>query len=85
MDFELEVHIEDSQHLYLMAYERFQMHRNPHDREEAMQHLHRMNTAILARSPAEQARRHAEFERDLTERFAYFDSQAAHQVVGRRF
>lgn len=65
IDDELEIHIEDAEHQYLMAYERFQLHGNPHDRDEALLHLHRMNAAILARSPGLQALRHAAFERAL--------------------
>lgn len=77
IDEELELHIEDCQWQYLTAYERFQMHGNPHDRDEALLHLHRMNEAILARSPAVKAARHAQFEQDLQEQVAYFASEAA--------
>lgn len=79
-DDELELHIEDCQWQYLTAYERFQLHRNPHDREEALLHLHRMNEAIRARSPGVQAARHAAFERQLTEQVAYFASESAMQL-----
>lgn len=65
LDDELEIHIYDCERLYRMAYERFQLHGLPHDREEAVQHLHNMNQAILARPPAVQVLRHAAFERLL--------------------
>ena len=81
-DVELEIHIEDTQQQYLWAYERFQEHGNPHDRDEALLHLHRMNQAILARSPAVQAARHAQFEREMLERDAYFLSEHA-QALGQ--
>lgn len=81
-DLELELHIEDAQHQWQAAYERYQLHGNPHDRDEALQHLHRMNQAILSRSPAVQAQRHAQFEQHLTEQHAFFISEAA-QAMGR--
>jgi hypothetical protein len=71
-DDELEIHIEDCQHLYLMAYERFLAYGCPHDRDDALLHLHRMNVAILSRSPAAQAVRHAAFERRLADGIDYF-------------
>jgi hypothetical protein len=71
-DEELEIHIEDCHWQYRTAYERFQMHGNPNDRDEALLHLHRMNAAILARSPAAQAARWAEIDRSIDERFDYF-------------
>lgn len=77
---ELEFHIEDSQWLYLTAYERFQLYGLPHDRDEALLHLHRMNLAILARSPAVQAARHAEFERLVCEQVSYFTSDHAMEL-----
>ena len=60
-DTEREIHIEDSAHQWRMAYERFQMYGLPADRDEALQHLRRMNEDILGRSAAVQAQRHAEF------------------------
>jgi len=77
---ELELHIEDAQQQYLWAYERFQDHGNHHDRDEALLHLHRMNQAILARSPAVQAARHAAFERTVDEGVGYFTSEHARQL-----
>lgn len=71
-DDEREIHIEDSQHLYLVAYERFQMYGLPTDRDEALQHLHRMNEAIRGRSAAVLAQRHAAFEQRLAEGIDYF-------------
>lgn len=50
-ELEHEIHIEDCHHQYRIAYERHELHGNPHDRDEALLHLHRMNQAILARSP----------------------------------
>lgn len=76
-DDELEFHIEDCQHLYLMAYERFLAYGCPHDRDEALLHLHRMNTAILSRSPAAQAARHAAFEQRLSDGVDFFQSRMA--------
>jgi hypothetical protein len=76
-DDELEIHIEDCAHQWMTAYERFQLHGSPHDRDEALLHLHRMNTAILARSPAVQACRHADFEQRLVEQIDYFQSEHA--------
>lgn len=64
-DQELEIHIEDCAHLWRMAYERFLLYGNPHDRDEALLHLHRMNEALMSRSPAVQAARHAAFERQV--------------------
>ena len=83
LDHELEEHIRDCEWQWQRAYARFQAHGCPHDRDEALQHLHRMNQAILARSPAVQAERHAAFERTVTERFAYFISEHAQQL-GKR-
>lgn len=71
-DQEREIHIEDCAHQWRMAYERFQMHGNPHDRDEALQHLHRMNEAIRGRSAAVQAQRHQEFEQRLADGLDYF-------------
>lgn len=71
-DQEREIHIEDCAHQWRMAYERFQMHGNPHDRDEALQHLNRMNEAILGRSAAVQAQRHQEFEQRLADGLDYF-------------
>ncbi len=76
-DCELEAHIADCEWQWQRAYARFQAHGFPHDRDEALLHLHRMNQAILARSPAVQAERHAAFERTVTEQCAYFISDAA--------
>lgn len=64
-ELELEIHIEDCAYLWRMAYERFLQFGSPHDRDEALLHLHRMNEAILARSPEVQEARHAAFERQL--------------------
>lgn len=64
-DCELEAHIRDCEWQWQRAYDRFQAHGCPHDRDEALLHLHRMNRAILARSPAVQAERHAAFERAI--------------------
>lgn len=80
LDHELEVHIEDCQQQYLWAYERFQAHGNPHDRDEALLHLHRMNQAILARPDAIQAARHAAFEREIDDGVGYFSSEHAQQL-----
>ena len=77
LDDELELHIEDCEHQYLIAYERFRLWGNPHDRDEALLHLHRMNEAILSRSPTVQAARHAEFERRLDEGVDYFSVAGA--------
>jgi hypothetical protein len=76
-DEELECHIEDCQHLWMTAYERFQLYGDPNDRDEALLHLHRMNEAILARSPAVQAARHAAFEQRLDDGIDYFQSTHA--------
>lgn len=77
LDDELEQHIDDSHWLYRTAYERFQLYGNPHDRDEALLHLHRMNKAILARSEAVQAQRHAAFEQRITEGVDFFQSSYA--------
>jgi hypothetical protein len=71
-DEELEIHIEDCHWQYRTAYERFQMHGNPNDRDEALLHLHRMNAAILARSPAAQAARWAEIQQSIDDGVGYF-------------
>lgn len=76
-DDELEIHIEDCEHLYLMAYERFRQYGCPHDRDDALLHLHRMNVAILCRSPAAQAARHAAFEQRLADGIDFFQSRMA--------
>ena len=76
-DTEREIHIEDSAHQWRMAYERFQMYGLPADRDEALQHLHRMNEAIMGRSAAVQAQRHAEFEQRLAEGIDYFATAGA--------
>lgn len=83
-DDELEQHIDDLQWLYLTAYARYEAHHSPHDRDEALYHLHLMNEAILARSPAAQAARHAEFERRISEGVDYFQSDHALEL-GRRY
>lgn len=77
IDDELEIHIEDCHWQYRTAYERFQMHGSPHDRDEALLHLHRMNTAILARSPAARAAIRAEYERSLDDSVGFFGSPAS--------
>lgn len=77
---ELETHIADCERLWRAAYQRFQDHGNPHDRDEALLHLHRQNEAILARSPAVQAARHAAFERTVDEGVGYFTSEHARQL-----
>lgn len=85
-DAEQEIHIEDAHWQYRTAYERFEMHGCPCDRDEALQHLHRMNAAILARSPAVQAQRHAELEQRITDGCDFFQSPyalALGQPVGR--
>ncbi len=71
-DFEHELHCEDTEHLFLMAWERWELYRCPHDRDEAVLHLHRMNVAIQSRPAAVQAARHAEFERRLDEGCDFF-------------
>ena len=76
-DTERELHIEDSAHQWRMAYERFQMYGLPADRDEALQHLHRMNEAILGRSAAVQAQRHQAFELRLAEGIDYFATAGA--------
>ncbi len=83
LDAELEIHIEDAHWQYRTAYERWEMHRLPHDRDEAVLHLHRLNTALLARSAAVQAQRHAEFEQRITEQVAFFNSGAALAMAQR--
>lgn len=77
LDDERELHIEDAHWLYRTAYERFELYGNPHDRDEALQHLHRMNEAILMRSPAVLAARHAAFEQRISEGVDYFNSEHA--------
>lgn len=74
-DLELEVHIYDCERLWRATYQSFQEFGNPHDRDEALLHLHRMNEAILGRSQAIQAQRHAEFERALDDGVDYFQTQ----------
>jgi hypothetical protein len=81
LDHELELHIEDAHHQYRIAYERFELHGCPHDRDEALLHLHRMNEAIVARSPAVLAARHAEFEQRISEGVDYFQSAHAHELA----
>lgn len=83
LDHELELHIEDCHYQYRTAYERFQLWGNPHDRDEALLHLHRMNMAILMRSPAVLAARHAAFERRVSEGVDYFNSECA-QALARK-
>jgi hypothetical protein len=78
---ELELHIEDAHYQYRIAYERFELHGNPNDRDEALLHLHRMNAALMARSPAVQAARHAEFEQRISEGVDYFQSAHAHELA----
>ncbi len=74
-DDELEQHIDDCHWLYRTAYERFELWGLPSDRDDALLHLHAMNTAILARSPQAQAERHAAFERRLDEGVDYFQAR----------
>lgn len=83
---ELEAHIQTCDELWQAAYAKFQAHGLPHDREEALQHLHRRDAAILARSPAVQAARHAAFEERLSAGLDYFNSHHAQELgkqVGR--
>lgn len=72
---ELEVHIRDCETLWRRAYGRFQDLGNPADRDEALLWLHRMNEAILMRSPEVLAARHAAFERQVAEGCGYFIDQ----------
>jgi hypothetical protein len=81
-DLEHEIHIEDTEHLYLMAWERWELYRCPHDRDEAVLHLHRMNVAILSRPLAVQMARHAAFERRLDESVDYFAAQGRAAAEG---
>jgi hypothetical protein len=79
-DLEHELHCEDCEHLYLMAWERWELYRCPHDRDDAVLHLHRMNVAILSRPLAVQMARHAAFEQRLDEGCDFFGAagRAAH-------
>lgn len=74
-DLEHEIHIEDCHHQYRVAYERFELHGSPHDRDEALLHLHRMNQALVNRPG--QYERHAAFERRLDEGVDYFANRGA--------
>lgn len=77
-DDELELHIAHCGQLFQHAYERFQAYGDPAERDAALLWLHHQNEAMLARSPAVQAARHAEFERRLVdEGLDYFQSDAA--------
>lgn len=76
-DIEREIHIEDCAHLWRTNYERFQLYGCPNDRDAALLHLHAMNEAILGRSPAVQAQRHAEFEQRITDGVDFFRSPYA--------
>jgi hypothetical protein len=78
---ELEQHIRSCELRWRAAYHRFQQTGLDADRQEAVLWLHQQNQAILSRSEAEQARRHAEFERHLDERFAFFNSDAAADIA----
>lgn len=76
-DAELEQHIQDTCWLWQRAYARFQAHGNPADRDEAELWLHAQNEAILMRSPAVLAARHAAFERRISEGVDFFQSEQA--------
>lgn len=80
---ELEQHLNDCERLWWTAYERFQQHHNPHDRDEALLWLHEQNKAILERSRRLGAARHAAFERRYSERNDYFQSEHA-LALGRQ-
>lgn len=80
-DVEHAAHILDCERLWRAAYAEFEAHGNPSDRDEALLHLHRMNEAILGRSAAMQAQRHAEFERMLDEGCDYFQVQGARDAL----
>jgi hypothetical protein len=79
-DDELEQHIDDLAWSWRVAYDRFQRYSLPADRDEALMLLHLHNRAVMSRSPAVQAARHAQFERDLEERCNYFGTRAAQDV-----
>ena len=80
---ELEQYIGVCEGLWRAAYERFQQHGNPPDREEAVLWLHAQNEAILERSRRVGAARHAEFEQRYSEGNDYF--QSAHALaLGRQ-
>lgn len=81
VDDELELHIEDAHYQYRTAYERFELHGCPHDRDEALLHLHRMNAALLARSPEALAARHAAFEQRISQGVDFFNSEYASQLA----
>lgn len=86
-DAELERHIQDCNDLFLAAYRRFEEHGLPSDRDEAVLWLHRRDAAILARSQEVQARRQAEFERQLDEGVGFFIDAGDRDrviVLGRR-
>lgn len=76
-DLEVELHIIDCERLWKAAYARFQTLGDPKDRDEAFEHLHAMNAAVLTRSAAVQAEAHAAFERRLDEGVDYFGACGA--------
>lgn len=79
-DTEHELHIFDCERLWRASYQRFQDFGSPHDRDEALLHLHRMNEAILGRSQSIQDRRHAQFEQHITDGVDFFQSPYAMEL-----
>lgn len=80
-DAEHEAHIQGLDQRWQAAYSRHQAHGMPADREDALMWLHMRDKAILARSKAVKAARHAEFERRLDEGVCYFSSDVSHQPL----
>jgi hypothetical protein len=66
---ELERHIRSCEHLWQLAYARYQIHRDQVDRASAVFWLRSRDAAILARSPEVQARRHEAFEIAVRQRY----------------
>lgn len=81
-DAEREAHIEGLDLRWQAAYARHQAYELPADRDEALMWLHMRDKAILERSKAVRAARHAEFEQRITEGVDFFQSAYA-QALGK--
>lgn len=79
-DAELDQHIADCGWHFECAYARWQAHgKNPSDRNAALDWLRLQNEAIATRDRIAGERRHAEFERRISEGVDYF--QSAHALA----
>lgn len=71
-DAEIRQHAQDCTQLMEAAYQRFEQHHNPADRDEACLWMHRRDEANRSLSPAWKAAREAQIQRDIAQGQDYF-------------